>query len=227
MMTAVRYIAVLLLAGTGCDDVFNLATVEAPADGAGSAASELPSFCTTPEVFDAFDTATVCPFGVTFEGAALDQHDGVLDINSDGARELFAGCTAFREYPFTERGVFLRVLQPLTVDHGYMRFTVRETFQTSPPMSASFLLADGELQFIVDGATVATRSDVPEWWRIRMLGDTPIVIAEVSADGESWQPWGSAQTERPASIAVDFGAGIDDLPSPPGKAVLGAFGICN
>lgn len=213
----------------GCDAVFDLEHV---ADGGAGGidgdvpAGELPPFCTTPEVFDAFETTTICPFGVTFEDAALDQHDSVLEVRIAGDRDLFAGCTGFRGYPFTDTGAFLHVIAPLRITAGYTQLRVRNHHEVTPAFTAAISF-DGALRFFVNNQEIASRGDAPAWWRLRQPTSTSDVAAELSADGITWEPWASATAALPPSIAFDLGAGLDGAPSSEGTATFGSVGVCN
>lgn len=206
---------------SSCATVFDLDPVT---EGDEMLVGERPAFCTTPEVFDSFDGSTPCAFGATFGEAALDQHDGVLDINVDGTGRVFAGCTVFRPHPFTDRGVFLRVLQPMRVATGSTVLEVRHTFETTP-MFAAKIVFDGSLRFVLNDVELDSRDDVPEWWRIRQLEGTMLVAAELSSDGIVWESWAMGSAALPPTIAVDLAAGANSPPTAD-KAVMSAFGIC-
>ena len=216
MCDAVEVRLVLALAIlSGCDVVFGLERNEEGEQ------SERPAFCDL-ALFDDFETnGLACVWGVTFE-EGVSQHDSVLEVRLTGTRPVFAGCTAFRGYALTERGVFLKISSPLRVDTAYTALGVRGMTQGTSSFKLAF---DGSTDFYVNNVLKGSRDGEPlPWWRIRHEGAN--VIAEVSADAMTWETIANKPTTIPPTVAIDIGAGINAASSP-GSATFDTFGICN
>ena len=222
-----------LLALTACDQIFDLEEVGAPPDARPPAVVDgRPSFCSSGPLLDEFSDSMFCYWAQSYDspGVRFAQHDGVLDVIADGSDAYFAGCTGFTPLPFTDNGMYAHIPRVMSGEHGYTKVTVRNTYSEPPgpvQMTASFLYDYGTLKFSVNNAVVATRNDAPAWWRLRRPGGEMTVAAEVSADGVTWEPMGSAQAQMPANFAIDMGAGINTEPGEPGMATFAAIGVCD
>lgn len=212
-----RAVVALAVLGSGCDLVIGLDRPTEPPQ------TELPAFCGDPEVFDDFATGIACPWGVTTEtsGGSVERRESVLAVTVSGERAMYAGCTAFRAYPFTERGVFLKVAQPLHVATSYTVFKLRGQDGAGTELGLSF---DGDLELFVDGMSRGSLAgEPPTWWRLRRAGSR--AVAEVSADAVAWTTVADVAVPLPTTVAIDIGAGINGA-SQADTATFEAFGAC-
>lgn len=221
-----------LLVMCGCRIAFDPLLPDGPATDASladsSLAGERPAVCAQAQIFEPFDATPFCTDGVTVEAPRLSQNASALAIQLPGDTAQYAGCTFFQNYRFTNNGVILHVLDVLSMPNGYTQFTVRNTFNEAPDLSAQMRVVDGRLQFALNGTIVQTRDHIasPEWWRIRRA-DNVSVEALVSNDGIAWDLFASATASLPASISVDIGAGVASAPTSAGTARFGTFGLCD
>lgn len=227
----------VLVALSGCHEFFDLETVSLPPDADTNADAGLvggrPSFCGSGPLLDEFVDASFCYWAsrYDFPQVRFAQHDDVVDILADGTVAAFAGCTGFFPLPFTDNGMYAHIPSVMSGDRGYTKLTVRHTYQENPPppvmMSADLLHENGELKLVVNDIVIATRDDTPAWWRLRRPGGGDTVAAELSADGITWELFGSATAQMPATFAIDIGAGINLVPTTAGMATFAAIGVCD
>ena len=232
-----RWLLGLLVLTAGCDVIFRIdhvegdaGTITPPGDRPldGTSRSELPDFCASPQIFDAFDAPDIkCAWGSANNGGLLSIHDSVMDMQLDGTLATFTGCTAFRALPFTPAGVFLVVPTTLATSTAYTKLGVREAVGTTPTLDAT-LVSDGTtLKFVVSGQQVGqSTTQKYTWWRIDQ--ETPgVIAADVSFDGMSWTNLATMNIEPPVAINVDIGAGFTATQVTSGMATFATFGVCN
>lgn len=229
--SAVSVIAAL----SGCDQFFDLEAVSLPPDANADAGlvGGRPSFCGSGPLLDEFADADFCYWASRYDAPEVRfvQHDDVVDVVADGTLVEIAGCTGFFPLPFTDNGLFAHIPQVMTGERGYTKLAVRHEYQQGIPppvtMSADILHDNGTLHFRVNDSVVATRTDAPAWWRLRRPGGGDTVAAEVSADGITWEAFGSATAQMPATFAIDIGAGVNAAPTAPSMATIAAIGVCD
>lgn len=219
----------IVVALSGCHQFFDLETVSLPPDANADAGpvGGRPSFCATGPLLDEFDGASFCYWAETYEEQHFSQHDSVLDIVGDGMSTFFAGCTGYLPLPFTDNGLFAHVPRVMDSENGYTELQIRNTYNTTPQMQATIFYVGGRMQFRVNDVVQMERDDAPAWWRLRRPGMGTTVAAEVSFDGITWEPFGSATAAMPPSFAIDMGAGIHTVPTTPGIATFAAIGVCD
>lgn len=228
-----KYLAAWLVVASGCHDLFNVEEIRGPGGDAtpGDGQSvELPAFCDDPVLFDSFDNPdrdTPCGLGAPFVNVAdgdLILEGGVLSLSLGGSMNGAVGCSFYPGLPLSTNGVFVHVLAPLRTTASYTFFKVRHIDSGQPP-DIGIGIAGTTLAFTVDGATVDTRSDLPEWWWIRRGADANTVIAATSEDGVTFNDWVSCGVALPTPIAFDIGAGVY-AQSEVGSATIAAIGMC-
>ncbi len=222
MMQTAGLCSVVALAA--CSSVFDLEPVTLDDSALGD--SEKPAFCAVPAVFDTFDGSTPCSFGAPSIETRMVQANGVLTVNMPANTLDFVGCTAFQAFPFTERGVFLQVVEAPTANDLETILDVRNHPSATPAFKARMRFFNGQLQFFANGMARGATTSAPRWWWLHRVGTGMTVAAEVSSNGASWTELGRADIAMSSSIAVDVLVGATGS-NPPARAVFGSFGICN
>ena len=216
-------LALLVVAG-GCNSLLGIDPVTERDD---AATVEVPAFCTSPELIDLFDGPTVCPWGALSQtGAVLEPRGGVLEARFTGTMAAFAGCSAFAPLELGERGAFIHIAKSLEVASSYMVFAMRSPEGVTPAFEARLARSTTAFELSLNGAAVQTGAlGAATWWRLRRVVGRQAIAAELSSDGVDWQLLATADTPLPATMAIDFGAGIN-APTTPDVARFDAIGAC-